>query len=217
MLITTLADLGGELCEVFDIPYKEHRVRMCDREHLMGEISVNTDKLVLPMLSYSVDGIGESYGGRLRGYFRGETNETSTVAQVYRPLPVKLTIRLGIYCASMQQAIDAMARYYSLAHLSQFVTTFYHGRDEIKFEYSIGELEDLTVPPSLKDSRPFEEKGLLYVWDGGFTLYTNILYDEKVRLIRATHLDVNFVSESGAEVGVDSVDVESALLPKDGE
>lgn len=202
MLMTTMAYLGQYLSEIFNI--EPSRVRMCDREHLVGEVSSKTNKLQLPMVSYSIEGIGYTELGRrkMRGTFKGSSNASQTEAVAYYPMPVRATVRLGIICRDILQSFDVINSYFSILGASEFTLTFHCERDLMEnMEVSIRELEELTVPPGMKESRSYEEAGLLYTLDGGFTVMTNLLYyDKTAKLVRATKLDYNIYGANGVSI-----------------
>ena len=213
MLAATLAYLGKYLCDTFDIAPEELRVRMTDREHLLGLISSNKVKLKLPAISYGVDGIGLYMGPRTRGDYRGRPNITQTEADIFSPLPVKVNIRVGIICASELQSLDVISSYFNIAARSEFQGTMYYGGDKREaqpFECSIMEIEDLTTPVGLQESRSYEDAGSLYTLDGGFTLVTNLLFRKKtMKLVRSTHLDYSILDARGNPIPTKTITTES--------
>jgi hypothetical protein len=151
-------------------------------------------------------------GPRDRGHFTGAANANFTQATVYVPIPVRFNVRLGIICRDEVQSLDAISQYYAISAAAQFEGIFHHKDDAITFECGIMDLDDLTVPPAIMESRPYEERGLLYSMDGGFNIVVNLLYDnhkKDMKLVRATKLDENLYDGEGNLVLLNNVTVES--------
>jgi hypothetical protein len=112
-------------------------------------------------------------------------NAGGTKSLVLNMRPIIMTFSCTLYCQDELSSFDLLSRYYALQNNCTFPVQFYiNDSDDIELDCSLTSFEDPTLPPSGTKSQSYEETGLIYMYEAGFSVDSYLIYSTEGKLIR---------------------------------
>ena len=126
-------------------------------------------------------------------------NAGGTKSLVLNVRPIIMTFSCTLYCQDELSSFDLLTRYYALQNNCKIPVQFYiNDSIDIELDCSLTAFEDPTLPPSGTKSQSYEETGLIYMYEAGFSLGSYLIFskeDKLIRSIRNNEFDVNTLAK----------------------
>jgi hypothetical protein len=143
------------------------------------------DRLTFPGLVFTLTQISQRNGPSKPTRFQMIDNAGGTKSLVLNMRPIIMTFSCTLYCQDELSSFDLLSRYYALQNNCTFPVQFYiNDSDDIELDCSLTSFEDPTLPPSGTKSQSYEETGLIYMYEAGFSVDSYLIYSTEGKLIR---------------------------------
>lgn len=191
MIQTTTASVAEHFAKFFFADkYDNFRERVVYGDNDSYFKHLGDDKLILPGIVFTLSQVNLIHGPSRPTRFRRWDNASGTKGTVYNARPALLTYSMAIYCQNAQQHFEYLQKYLEVQSSGAIPVRFWTDSEQaIEVMCSMTNFEDPSLQPAGKKSEDFDNTGLIYEIEGGFSTYTLFLVTQEKRLIRCVKYD----------------------------
>lgn len=181
MIQTTLAYIGQVLVENFELT-KGTNIIYADKEGIFKSLSENRCPLTLPAISYYMNDC--NFTNFRRGTASISANANNTELTVFQRLPVKLDISIALLANNLDDYFKYISQYFLLMTVnSTFTVKISLNANQYEFDLSLFDFQNLSTPSGGKEGQDYD-RGIYYVFEGGFSVNTFMIMEKTGKLVR---------------------------------